>query len=187
MDHVPLAALEARLDDIRRSPTDRGQVKLIVRRPAESEREALEEAVLDTAGGLLGDTWSARGSRQTEDGSAHPDMQLTLMNARVAALVAGHRERWALAGDQLFVDLDLSVDNLPAGTRLAAGTALIEITDEPHRGCGKFVARFGKDALRFVNSAVGRQLNLRGIYAKVLVGGVVRTGDVLEKAGPGSS
>jgi MOSC domain-containing protein YiiM len=113
-------------------------------------------------------------------------MQLTLMNARVAALVAGHRERWALAGDQIFVDLDLSTDNLPAGTRLAAGTALIEITDEPHRGCGKFVARFGKDALRFVNSAVGRQLNLRGVYAKVLVGGVVRTGDVLEKAGPGT-
>jgi hypothetical protein len=181
MDHVQLAALEAGLDDIRRSPADRGEVKLIVRRPAETERETLDEGVLDTAGGLLGDNWSARGSRETEDGSAHPHMQLTLMNARVAATVAGATDRWPLAGDQLFVDLDLSLDNLPAGTRLTAGTALIEITDAPHRGCGKFIARFGKDAMRFVNSSVGRQLNLRGVYAKVLVGGVVRTGDVLVK------
>lgn len=185
MDHASLDTLEAGLGEIRRSPTDRGEVRLIVRRPAESERETLDEGVLDVAGGLLGDNWSDRGSGQTEDRSAEPRMQLTLMNARVAAAVAGEADRWALAGDQLFVDLDLSLENLPAGTRLTAGTALIEITDEPHRGCGKFVARFGKDAMRFVNSSVGRQLNLRGVYAKVLVGGVVRTGDVLVKTGAG--
>jgi hypothetical protein len=185
MDHVPLADLESRLDEIRRSPADRGEVKLIVRRPAKSEREMLDEGVLDVAGGLLGDYWRARGSRETEERSAEPRMQLTLMNARVAAVVAGDADRWTLAGDQLFVDLDLSLDNLPAGTRLTTGTALIEITDEPHRGCGKFVARFGKDAMRFVNSSVGRELNLRGVYAKVLVGGVVRTGDVVVKTGAG--
>ena len=86
------------------------------------------------------------------DGSANPDAQLTLMNARVVALVAGERERWPLAGDQLYVDLDLSADNLPPGTRLAVGSAVIEVTPEPHTGCAKFSARFGSEALRFVNS-----------------------------------
>jgi hypothetical protein len=181
VEHLGLAALEAGLDEIRRSPRDRGPVELIVRRPAEEEREVLDEATLDVVEGLVGDCWRRRGSKRTEDGSAHPDMQLTLMNARVAALVAGRPDRRQLAGDQLFVDLDLSCDNLPPGTRLAGGSALIEITDQPHTGCGKFVRRFGADAQRFVNSAVGRELNLRGVNAKVIEGGVVRMGDALVK------
>ena len=182
MEHARLAALEAGLPEIRRSPRQRGRVELIVRRPAENEREVLEEARLDPSDGLVGDVWRTRGSRLTEDGSAHPGMQLTLMNARVAALVAREPHRWQLAGDQLFVDLDLSCENIPPGTRLAAGSALIEVTDQPHRGCGKFAARFGVDALRFVNSAVGRELNLRGVNARVLVAGVVRPRDAILKA-----
>lgn len=181
MEHRTLAALEAGLEEIRRSPRDRGAVALIVRRPAVEEREVLEEATLDVIEGLLGDCWQARGSKRTEDGSAHPDMQLTLMNARVAALVAGHPDRRRLAGDQLFVDLDLSYDNLPPGMLLEAGSALIEITDQPHTGCGKFARRFGADAQRFINSPVGRELNLRGVNARVVEGGVVRVGDVLAK------
>ena len=181
MEHLALAALEAGLDEIRRSPKDGGVVELIVRRPAECEREVLEEATLDMIDGLVGDNWRTRGNRRTEDGSAHPDMQITLMNARVAALVAGHPERRQLAGDQLFVDLDLSYDNLPPGTRLAAGSAVIEITDQPHTGCGKFARRFGTDALRFVNSVTGRELNLRGVNARVVSGGAVRLGDTLSK------
>ena len=107
------------------------------------------------------------------------------MNARSAALVAGaDRERWALAGDQLYVDLDLSYRNLPPGTRLRIGEeAVVEVTDEPHRGCGKFSARFGVDALKLVNSAVGRELNMRGINTRVVAGGVVRLGDPIVKAG----
>jgi hypothetical protein len=185
VEHLPLTELEAGLDDVRRSPKDGGRVELIVRRPAVGERELLEEATLDTSDGLVGDTWRTRGSRQTEDGSAHPEMQLTLMNARAAALVAGEDDRRPLAGDQLFVDLDLSVDNLPPGTRLAAGSAVIEVTGVPHRGCGKFASRFGVDALRFVNSAVGRELNLRGVNAKVVAGGVVRRGEPVQKLPPG--
>jgi len=182
MQHVPIAGLDGGLDEIRRSPADDGRVELIVRRPAEDEREVLEEGLLDRADGLVGDTWRVRGSTRTEDGSAHPGMQLNLINARVIALVAGRRDRWPLAGDQLYVDLDLSERNLPAGIRLELGSAVIEITAQPHRGCQKFAARFGRDALRWVNSPVGRELRLRGVNARVVVPGAVRSGDPVRKS-----
>jgi hypothetical protein len=179
--HLTMEELEAGLDDIRRSPKDEGALELIVRRPSVGERESLAEGELDVAQGLVGDTWSTRGSRRSKDGLAHPEMQINIMNARVIALVAQERERWHLAGDQLFVDLDLSVENLPPGTRLAVGSAVIEVTPEPHTGCEKFVSRFGVDAMKFVNSPLGRQLNLRGINAKVVQPGVIRVRDVAKK------
>jgi hypothetical protein len=172
MHHLDFASLEAGLEEIRGSPADSGRLELIVRRPAENEREVLAEAELDPIEGLVGDR-----------GSPNPKLQLTLMNARLAALVAGDPERRALAGDQLYVDFDLSTANVPAGTRLTVGSATIEITDEPHTGCGKFAARFGVDALKFVNSAVGRELNLRGVNAKVVAGGPIRTGDPIGASG----
>ena len=173
--------LEAGLDDIRRSPKDEGALELIVRRPSVGERESLAEGELDVVQGLVGDTWSTRGSRRSKDGLAHPEMQINVMNSRVIALVAQERERWHLAGDQLFVDLDLSGENLPPGTRLAVGSAVIEVTPEPHTGCEKFVSRFGVDAMKFVNSPLGRQLNLRGINAKVVQPGVIRVRDLAKK------
>lgn len=179
--HLPAAALAAGLPHIRRSPRDSGRLDLIVRRPAEDEREVLDEGVLSLADGLVGDTWKVRGSTRTPDGTAHPDMQLNLINARVSSLVAGGGERRPLAGDQLHLDLDLSEDNLPPGTRLQIGSAVIEITEQPHRGCSKFSARFGVEALRFVNSDVGVGLRLRGANARVVVGGVVRVGDTVTK------
>lgn len=181
MEHPTAKVLEAGLDDIRRSPSDDGRVELIVRRPAQNEREVVTEAELDCIVGLVGDTWQARPSRMTPDGSPHPDMQLTLMNARVAKLVAGGVDRAPLAGDQLYVDLDLSEANLPPGARIEIGTAVIEVTDQPHRGCKKFTARFGGDSLRFVNSAVGNELRLRGANAKVVTAGTVKAGDAIRK------
>jgi MOSC domain-containing protein YiiM len=181
MQHVELVDLEAGVARIRGAPKDAGAIELMVRRPAEGERELLDEAELDAVQGLVGDGWHMRGSRATGDGSAHPDLQLTLMNARVTALVAQTRERWALAGDQLYVDLDLSEANLPAGTRLVVGSAVIEITAIPHTGCGKFARRFGVDALKFVNSNIGRELNMRGRNARIITGGTVRTGDQIRK------
>jgi hypothetical protein len=169
------------LAEVRRSPADGGTLELIVCRPASGEREVLEAAELDLAGGLVGDTWRTRPSSKTGDGTAHPDMQVTVMNARFAALVAVDPKRRALAGDQLYVDLDLSAANLPPGTRLMVGSAVIAITDIPHTGCAKFERRFGSDAMEFVRTAVGRELNLRGVMARVVVSGTVKTGDVVRK------
>ncbi|MDQ6617775.1 MAG: MOSC domain-containing protein [Actinomycetota bacterium] len=187
MLHLPLAALEAGLSEIRRSPTDEGRVVLIVRRPALDEREVLTEAELDPSTGLVGDTWPVRPSIRTPDRSPHPGMQLNIMNARVAALVAGWPapsvvDRRAQAGDQFYLDLDLSEANLPPGSRLQLGSAIIEVTEVPHLGCAKFSARFGPDAIRFVNSAAGRELRLRGLNARVVAAGTVRTGDAVSKS-----
>ncbi len=177
---VTLGELEKGLDQIRHTPKDNGVLELIVRRPQTDEREVLEKAELDLILGLLGDNWSTRRSKRTPDGSPHPEMQLNVMNARVTALVAQQRDRWALAGDQLYIDLDLSADNLPAGTQLALGSAVIEVSPIPHLGCKKFVSRFGEDAMRFVNSELGRELCLRGINAKVVQAGKIRVGDVVK-------
>jgi hypothetical protein len=176
------AALEAGLGEVRASPAGEGVLRLIVRRPAEGEREVLSEARLDETEGMVGDRWSAS---DFGDGFERFDTQLTLMNARAAGLIAGERENWPPAGDQLYVELSLAADDLPPGSRLEIGSALIEITAVPHTGCGKFVRRFGLDAMKFVNSPVGRELNLRGVNAKVVRGGVVAQGDALRLVGDG--
>ena len=173
--------LEATLDELRQASKDAGTLDLIVRRPRSNEREILSEGELNLLEGLAGDSWRFRGSSRTADGSPHPEMQLNIMNSRVIALLAQEKERWSLAGDQLFIDLDLSAENLPPGTQLSIGSALIEVTAEPHTGCKKFVERFGLDAMKFVNSKVGRELNLRGINAKVIKPGVIRVGDSVKK------
>jgi hypothetical protein len=181
MEHRSPAQLEAGLDEVRDAPKAEGRLELIVRRPAVNEREILDEGELDLAVGLVGDTWNVRGSSRTEDGSSHPDMQLNVMNARATALVAGPVERWPLAGDQLYLELDISEANLPAGTRLAIGDAVIEVSAQPHTGCAKFTERFGLEAMRFVNSPEGRELRLRGMNAKVVTPGVIRKGDTVRR------
>jgi len=179
---MTLETLTARLSYIRQSPQQTGTLALIVRRPQVDAREVLAEGELNTAEGLAGDSWRVRRSSRTADGAPHPDMQLNLMNVRVAEAVAGKMKRWPLAGDQLFVDFDLSQANVPPGTRLAVGSAVIEITSQPHTGCSKFAARFGVDALTFVNSPEGRVLGLRGVNARVIKPGRVRVGDVVRTA-----
>lgn len=179
--HLTMQQLEAGLDHIRHAPKDNGTLDLIVRRPRDDEREALVEASLDLQDGLMGDNWKSRGSARRPDRSAHPDMQLTIMNSRVIDLVAQSRERWKWAGDQLYVDFDLSEENLPAGTRLAIGSAVVEVTSQPHTGCRKFAARYGQDAVKFVNSEEGKKLRMRGLNARIVQGGVIHVGDKLIK------
>jgi MOSC domain-containing protein YiiM len=168
-----LPELETGLNAIQASPRDEGRIEMIVRRPIKGRREVLEEGQLSLDEGLAGDCW--------KNHSPHPEMQINIMNSRAIDLVAGSRERWPLAGDQLFVDLDLSETNLPPGTRLELGSALVEITAKPHTGCTKFAARFGPDAVHFVNSVRGRELHLRGLNARVVRPGAIRKGDVVRK------
>lgn len=179
--HLTMTELEAALDHLREAPKDEGVVELIVRRPSVDEREVLEVGEFDPSQGLIGDNWILRGSSKTADGGPHPEMQVNIMNSRVTALVARDKDRWSLAGDQLYIDMDLSKENLPAGTRIAIGSAVLEVSPLPHTGCHKFVARFGMDAMKFVNSEVGKQLCLRGINAKVVQAGVVRLGSTAKK------
>jgi hypothetical protein len=181
MTHLTMSELEAGLEEIGRSPKDDGVLEMIVRRPQVGEREILQAGQLDLVDGLVGDNWKNRSSRRTTDGTAHPDMQLNLMNSRVVALVSQDKSRWHLAGDQLFVDFDLSEANVPAGTKVAIGTAVIEVTAQPHTGCSKFVERFGLDAMKFVNSLERKDLHLRGINARVVRPGVLRVGDTISK------
>jgi hypothetical protein len=179
--HVTMSELEAGMDQIRQSPQETGTLKMIVRRPRVDERELVQEAEVTLEEGLVGDTWKVRGSRHNRDGSAHLEAQITIMNARAAALVAGIEDRWALAGDQLYADFDLSDDNIPPGTQLAIGSAVVEVSAVPHTGCQKFSARFGVEALKFVNSPEGKRFHLRGINTRVVKGGTVRIGDAIRK------
>ena len=180
VQHLTTDQLDAGLTHIASSPAEVGTVEMIVRRPEEDAREVLHECELVVGAGLAGDNYLARGSSSTDDGSAHPEAQLNLMNSRAVDLVAaGDRSRWALAGDQFFVDLDLSVENLPVGTRLSLGTAIIEVAAKPHNGCAKFAARFGQDAARWVNRE--KQQRRRGLNAMVVQAGQVRQGDTITK------
>ncbi|MET0919989.1 MAG: MOSC domain-containing protein [Acidimicrobiia bacterium] len=179
-----LPELIAGVDEIRRSPTDRGTVELIVVRPARGERQIVEHVTLDETDGVIGDCWLTRGSSSTPDGAANPIAQVTLMNARALALIAVDPERRALAGDQLIVDFDLSGASMPVGSRFSIGTAVLEVSPKAHTGCAKFVQRYGADAQRFVNTEVGRELNVRGIFAVVITGGTVKLGDTISKLVP---
>jgi len=181
MTHLTTEQLHAGLPHILDAPATDGTLEMVLRRPATDEREVLDVAELSVTEGVVGDNWSTRGSTKTESRAAHPLMQLNLMNCRVTELVSGDRSRWKDAGDQLYVDLDLSTANLPAGTQLTIGTATIEVTEVPHNGCAKFTRRFGLDAHRFVNAKETRHHNLRGINAKVIKSGQVRPGDKITK------
>ena len=185
MSHLEASQLAAGLERIRSAPSEAGTVEMIVRRPWVDQREVLEAGHLTAEEGLVGDYWRARGSESTPGGAADTDRQLTLMGSRVIDLLAdGDRGAWPLAGDQLYVDLDLGIANLPAGTRLAIGDAVIEVTEPAHTGCAKFSSRFGSEALRFVNSPDGRALRLRGLHARVLRPGPVRRGDTIRRLSP---
>ncbi len=172
--HRTTEQLEAQLPQILAAPKDAGPIEMIVRRPDDAQREVVENAQLDPAVGLVGDNWKARGSTD-------PETQLTLMSSRVVDAMSNDRKQWPLAGDQIYVDMDLSEANLPVGTRLTVGQATVEISSKPHTGCAKFVQRFGKDALRFANVGDGRANRFRGVYAFVVEPGEIKTGDKVTK------
>ena len=182
MTHRTTEELLAHVDHLRAAPAEVGTLALVVRRPAVGEREVLDEAVLDVERGLVGDNWLDRATSHMIREGRHLDAQLNVMGARMVRFLGGSADHQALAGDQLYLDLDISVANLPVGSRIAIGAgAVIEVTRKPHNGCAKFRARFGDDALAFVNSAVGKELRLRGFNAQVVTGGTVRPGDRVRK------
>jgi MOSC domain-containing protein YiiM len=174
---LSIAEIEEGIHHVLASPKNEGTLRLIVRRPKVNAREVVETGHLHIETGLYGDNWLTKGNRWRHGGD--PERQITVMNWRFARLVAGSDDRVPLAGDQLFVDLDLSQDNLPPGTRIAIGKeAVIEVTQPPHLGCKKFVERFGIDAMTFANSDFGRRHSLRGINAKVIAPGEIIAGEI---------
>lgn len=179
--YVTTEQLQASLAYIKKSPEDNCIVEMIVIRSAVDQRKTLQEGYLHVNKGLIGDNWYTRGSSKTKDDSSHPDMQLNIMNSRCISVIAKNKERWQLAGDQLFIDMDLSDKNLPIGTQLVIGAAIIEITAIPHNGCKKFAQRFGTDAVKFVNSPDGKKYHLRGINAKIIRSGKIKVGDIVTK------
>ena len=170
--------LDAGLPHIRRSPADAGPLQMIVQRPGVDQREVVTQGTLDVDAGLVGDGWLTRGSPRTPDGGPNPAAQVTVINARLIALLAQTEDRWPLAGDQLVIDLDLSEENLPPGARFAIGSAVLEISAEPHTGCAKFAQRFGHDALRFISTPTGQALRLRGVNTRVIQSGPINVGDL---------
>ncbi len=182
--HLTTDELEAGLDHICQSPEDSGPLRMIVRRPDIDRREVVADGTLDVAVGLVGDSWQARGSTRTPDGGPNPAAQVTIINARLLALLAQSEKRWPLAGDQLVIDIDMSTQNLPPGTRVAIGSAVIEVSEEPHTGCAKLAQRFGDDALRFISTPTGRRVRLRGVNTRVVQSGSIRVGDAATKLGP---
>ena len=182
MTHLDKNELEAGLPEIMNSPKDVGTLELIAIRPDENQRQVLEKGEVTEEMGLVGDSWYKRKSSRTSDGSPHPEKQINIMNSRAAHLVAQSKDRWSLAGDQLYVDFDISEENLPPGSHLRVGEVILEVSAIPHNGCKKFVSRFGLEAMKFVNSDIGKQLHLRGINAKVIKGGPIQLGDKVCKS-----
>ena len=180
-NHRTMDELNVELTHVQKSPRDGGKLEMIVVRPGRDERLLLDQCDLSPDNGVHGDDWAVACGNKLPDGRSNPAVQITIMNSRLAQLVAGERSRWPLAGDQFYADLDLSYENLPVGQRLAMGTAVLEITAELHKGCAKFMARFGNDALKFISNEEGKRLNLRGIYAQIVVPGTVAVGDVIRK------
>ena len=176
--------LQAGLHHIRQSPADSGPLRMIVQRPDVDQRRVVAEGTLDVAAGLVGDSWQSRGSTRTPDGGPNPDAQVTVINSRLITLIAQTEDRWPLAGDQLVIDLDMSMDNLPTGTQISIGSAVIEVSEEPHTGCSKFSQRFGHDALRFISTPTGQDLRLRGVNTRVVQSGAIHVGDTATKRQP---
>ncbi len=182
--HATVDQLDAGLAHIRQSPADGGPLRMIVQRPGVDQREVVAEGVLDVDAGLVGDSWQTRGSTRTPDGGPNPEAQITIINARLIDLLARTEDRWPLAGDQLVIDIDLSEENLPVGTQLAIGAAVLEISEEPHTGCAKFAQRFGHEALRFISTPTGQALRLRGVNTRVIQSGPIHLGDLATKGQP---
>lgn len=181
LKHLPITELEFSLDLIKESPKDNGVLEMIVRRPETETREIINSCEINLTNGLEGDNWKARGSSSTPDHSADPEAQITLMNSRVIQLLSVDKENWQWAGDQLFVDIDLSIENLPPHSKLQIGSVILEISAKPHTGCKKFSGRFGVEALEFISTPLGKSLRMRGVNTKVIQAGEIKIGDLIKK------
>ncbi|MBL1275715.1 MAG: hypothetical protein COB30_006485 [Ectothiorhodospiraceae bacterium] len=179
--HATLPEIKEKMDWVLAAPKDNGRVELLVVRPAVNQRETPQQVMFTPQLGVVGDNWLADCWKKRPNGESDPEVQVAIMNARMIEVLTQDKALWPLAGDQLFVDLDLSENNLAVGDRLQIGATVLEITAEPHQGCGKFKQRFGAKAMAFVNSTTGDAHRLRGVYAKIVREGMVSVLDSITK------
>jgi hypothetical protein len=180
--HRTRAEIEAGIGPVLQSPAEGAAVEALFSRPAPGKRLDLPALEVSVSGGIAGDHWSLGCWKTLPDGSPDPDVQVSLMNRRMLHLIAGARDNWARAGNNIIVDMDLSIDNLPIGQRLRVGTAELEIGPVANTGCDFFIERYGRDACVFVNTGIAKQKRLRGVYARVVKDGQIRIGDIIRKA-----
>jgi hypothetical protein len=178
-NHVTFDKLQEGLAEISQAPKNHGNIELLVIRPVQYERKVVNEITMHPITGCEGDIWHSKKTSSTPDGKPNPERQVTLINSRVLALLEGAKDTWPKAGDQVYVDMDLSKENLPAGTDLSLGSAIIRVSAQPHNGCKKFAERYGIDATRFVNSSLGKAKSLRGINCYIVKEGIVKMGDTV--------